>query len=172
MGRPIIRDAVIRDAGTPYPGIRRFGTRRFGTRHPGARDAGFTLVEVLVAFVIAALALGVLFRGGLDGLVSARVAGRMEEAVARAQSRLTALCHGAKLADGTQSGDDGGGFAWRSSVATAGVVIVPRVSEDEPRRPLRATLFAVHVTISWGSTPARAVTLDTSCLSLAKADGA
>lgn len=145
---------------------------RLAKRHGGIRDAGFTLVEVLVAFVIAALALGVLYRGGVDGLLSARVAGRMEEAVARAQSRLAGLCHGAKLTDGTQSGDDGGGFSWRASVATAASVAVPRGTAEEARRPLRATLFAVHVTVSWGSLPARQVSLDTSCLALTRADGA
>ena len=35
-------------------------------------ERGFTLLEVLVAFVIAALALGALFRGTLDGLRARR----------------------------------------------------------------------------------------------------
>ena len=126
---------------------------------------GFTLLEVLIAFVIAALALAVLFRGGIDGLLAARIAGRSEEAVARAQSRLTALCHGTRLALGTQAGDDGGGFAWRTEVLPAGSTVVPRGEEDDPKPALRATLYAVRVTLAWG-VPARQVSLATSCLGL------
>lgn len=145
-------------------------------RHPvrsrttESRAAGFTLVEVLVAFVIAGLALVALFRGGIDGLVATRVASRMEEALARAQSRLAASCHGARLAPGVQSGEDGGGFAWRTQVLTAATANVPRGSDEEPKPPLRATLFAVRVTVSWGGTlRAREVSLATSCLVLAPA---
>jgi general secretion pathway protein I len=134
------------------------------------RRAGFTLVEVLVAFVIAGLALALLFRGGIDGLIAARVAGRTEEAVARAQSRLAAMCHGARLAPGTQSGDDGGGFAWRTQVLTAATETILRGSEDDAKPPLRATLFAVRVTLSWGGTLLpRQVSLATSCLAVAPA---
>jgi len=152
---------------------RRHGVWRHRTRRQvlGRQSGGFTLFEVMVAFLIAILALGVLYHSGIDGLLTARVAGRMEEAVARAQSRLTALCHGAKLADGVSSGDDGSGFAWRSQVSSVGTANVPRGSAEEPARPLHATLFAVRVTVSWGGMfSARAVSLDTSCLSLAPSD--
>jgi general secretion pathway protein I len=129
---------------------------------------GFTLVEVLVALVIAGLALGLLFRGGIDGLASTRVAARVEEATARAQSRLTASCHGARLAPGTQSGDDGGGFAWRTQVQVAGDTTVPRGNDDDPKPPLRATLYAVRVTVGWGGgARMREVSLATSCLAVA-----
>ena len=84
------------------------------------RSQGFTLIEVLVAFVVAALALAVLYRGGIEGLVGTRSATRRDEAVARATSRLEALCHGARLAPGIQSGDDGSGFRWRTRVQVAG----------------------------------------------------
>jgi general secretion pathway protein I len=132
---------------------------------------GFTLIEVLVALAIAGLALALLFRGGIDGLVAARLAGRMEEAVARAQSRLAAACHGTRLVPGTQSGDDGSGFAWRTEVRPATVATVPRGSDDEPKRPFRATLYAVRVTLAWGGTQVpREVSLITSCLVLAPAE--
>ncbi len=134
------------------------------------RARGFTLLEVLVAFAIASIALAVLFRGGVDGVFASRIAARTEEAVARAQSRLTAMCHGARLAPGTQSGNDGGGFAWRSEVLTAGTANVARGSDDEPKVPLKLTLFAVRVVVSWGDAPAaRQVSLVTSCLAIAAA---
>ena len=126
---------------------------------------GFTLFEVLVAFVIAALALGVLYSGGIEGLATTRTASRRDEAVARATARLEALCHGARLTPGVQSGDDGSGFAWRSQVQVAESATLPRGTTDEPRPPLRLTLFSVGVTISWPGGPRpRALSLQTRCL--------
>jgi len=53
-------------------------------------ERGFTLLEVLIAFAIAALALALLFRAASDGMLSVRTAGRYEEAVVRARSHLAA----------------------------------------------------------------------------------
>ena len=132
--------------------------------HPG----GFTLLEVLVAFVIAALALAVLYSGGIEGLLTTRTATRRDEAVARAAARLEAMCHGARLAPGRQSGDDGSGFSWRSQVQVAESAILPRGSADEPRPPLRLTLFSVGVTVSWpGGLRGHEVSLQTRCLAAA-----
>lgn len=85
-----------------------------------AREAGFTLLEVLVAAAIAALALAVLFQGAMGGIRTARVADHLQEAVSRARSRLTVLEHGAMPLPGEQSGEDGGGFSWRSRVTQVG----------------------------------------------------
>jgi general secretion pathway protein I len=95
------------------------GALEGGGRGPG-KDGGFTLLEVLVAAVIAALALAVLFQGAAGGVQIARVADHMQEAVSRARSRLAVLEHGAPPAPGDQSGDDGGGFHWRTRVTQVG----------------------------------------------------
>ena len=63
-------------------------------------SAGFTLLEMLIAFAIASIGLAVLYRGATDGLLGARLAERNIEAVARARSRLAAVCHGARLMPG------------------------------------------------------------------------
>ena len=84
------------------------------------REGGFTLLEVLVAAAIAALALAVLFQGAAGGVRTARVADHMQEAVSRARSRLTVMEHGPVPGLGDQSGDDGGGFHWRSHVTQVG----------------------------------------------------
>ncbi len=112
-------------------------------------SAGFTLLEVLVAAVIAALALGVLFSGAAGGIRTARIAAHVQEATSRAQSRLAVLAHGAPPPLGTQSGEDGGGFAWRTAVT--------RVASQAG-----LALLDLGVTLSWqldGGT--RAVTLHT-----------
>ena len=113
--------------------------------------AGFTLLEALIAFAILALALTALLQGAVSGLRTTQAAGRTEEALARARSRLAAL-EAAPIAPGDQRGEDGGGFAWRTRIApteTAGGL----------------TLYAVSVSIGWqdGSTP-REVRLETQRL--------
>ena len=109
------------------------------------RDAGFTLLEALVAFIIAALALGALTQGAAGGLLSARVSGHTQEALSRAKSRMAVL--GDRLAPGEQRGDDGGGYAWRVTVTP---VATARPEQDnDPARSGRAVLYAVTVTVSW-----------------------
>ena len=133
-----------------------------------APAGGFTLLEVLVAFVIAALALAVLYSGGIEGLAATRLASRRDEALARAAARMEAMCHGARLAPGLQSGDDGSGFSWRTQVQVAETALLARGSADDPRPKLRLTLFSVGVTVSWPGGPRpHTVSLATRCLASA-----
>ena len=108
-------------------------------RSRASDQQGLALLEVLVAFVIAAAALGVLFSGTLDGLRGAGTAARMEEALSHARSHLAVLGHGQAIVAGESSGDDGGGFHHR-------LRIVP-IASNTPTGDL--TLYAVRITISW-----------------------
>jgi general secretion pathway protein I len=110
---------------------------------------GFTLLEVLVAFVIAALALGVLFEGAAVGLRSARSAGAYEQAVARARSHLAVIGHGQAVAPGVASGDDGSGFQWSTRVTqvAAGRKAPPPESPAAPA--VSYALYDVAVSIGW-----------------------
>ena len=108
-----------------------------------AREGGFTLLEVLVAFAIAAAALAALTQGALGGLQSVRVSGHAQEAVARARSRLAVLGPAVPLAPGEQEGDDGGGFRWRQRVAPVGDPL------PAPRGAARPVLLDVSVAVSW-----------------------
>src|SRR5438309_8766157 len=94
---------------------RRSGSRIFSTRLRNA--GGFTLLEVLIAFIIASLALAVLAQSGVSSLRSIQNAARYEEALARARSRLALALHGAPLVPGDHQGDDGGGYRWRVRIA-------------------------------------------------------
>ena len=82
-----------------------------------AREGGFTLLEVLVAAAIAALALGVLFQGAAGGVRAARISAHVQEATSRAKSRMAVLERGGPVLEADNSGDDGGGFRWRTRVA-------------------------------------------------------
>lgn len=127
----------------------------------GGRGAGFTLLEVLVAFVIAAAALGVLYRGSLDGLQAATTGRRVEEAVSRAQSRLAAIGHGSAIVAGSRDGQDGRGFRWRTRIAPAAPPAPAARGPDARTGPFIA-LFDVSVAVAWedgGRT--REVRLDT-----------
>ena len=113
-----------------------------------AGPGGFTLLEVLAAFVIAALATVVLLHAGATGVAQNAVASRTEQAVARAQSRLASIGVLTLPQREELSGDDGGGYAWRLNIA-----------------PLRTsgglTLYRIILTERFGN---RAVTLTTERL--------
>jgi general secretion pathway protein I len=127
-------------------------------------ERGFTLLEVLVAFVIAALALAVLFHAGLSGVQAAQSASHYEQAVARARSHLTLAVHASPLVAGDWQGDDGGGFTWHLRVAQIASTAVRPAYAVTPRgsSTFPLTLYAVSVWIGWhdSGTP-REVRLDT-----------
>ncbi len=85
--------------------------------HAGRAQAGFTLLEVMVAFVIAALASIILYQAAFDGAAEASSAARYQEAVIRAQSRLASIGTFTALQPVQASGNDGGGFTWRVSIS-------------------------------------------------------
>jgi len=131
--------------------------------HAGAAaDHGFTLLEVLVAFLIAAMAVAALVRATTGAVTSSRVAGRYGEAVARAQSHLAALS-ASPLAESDRQGDEGGGFHWRVRVAAAGTAHAASQFRSIPQGAF--TLYRVSVTVSWTEGGrSRAVQLDSAQL--------
>ncbi len=82
-------------------------------------QSGFTLLEVMVAFTIAALATAVLLRAGITGAGQDAEAARYQDAVARAQSRLASIGTLTPLHPETLSGDDGGGYHWTLAISLA-----------------------------------------------------
>ena len=128
-------------------------------------DAGFTLLEVMIAFAIAALALGVFYGGVAGGVRTAGVAAHYEAALARAQSRLAAMGGPARLIPGDTSGDDGGGYTWRVQVRQTASAPFAGLPPDAARTAPRAALFALNVTIAWNMDGGeRRVTLGTARL--------
>ena len=133
-----------------------------GRKGRSAGERGFTLIEVLIAFLIAALAVAALMHVTTGAVTSSRVAGRYDEAVARAQSHLAALS-ASPLADNDRQGDEGGGFHWRVQVAAAGIANPARQFSAVPQGAI--ILYRVTVTISWTEADrSRAVQLNSARL--------
>ena len=123
------------------------------------RGNGFTLLEVVVALAIAAVALVGLFQAGSGGLFAVDTAARAQEAVQRAQSHLAAVGRSAALVQGEFTDDDGGGYRWRLRVRPVATREAP-AAEVNSRTPV--TLYDVEVAISWaGRNGDRSVVLKT-----------
>jgi general secretion pathway protein I len=113
-------------------------------------DRGFTLLEVLVALIIAALALGELFSVAASDLRSVVVAGRTQEALSRARSHLATVGLNGALVAGEQRGDDGGGYHWALRVAQIAAAAPPAsVSPMAAPQGAPAALYLVTASVSW-----------------------
>jgi general secretion pathway protein I len=123
------------------------------------RDArGFTLLEVLIAFVIAALALAVMFKVTTDSLQESAISARYEEAVVRAKSHLAMAAHGGSLMPGNWSGDDGGGYRWQIQIRPVAQANPSSTSGSQ----VPIALYSVSVSVSWSEGDhTREVRLDT-----------
>ncbi len=137
-----------------------------------AGERGFTLLEVLIAFVIAALAIGVMVDGVVGGLRSASTAAHTQQAVALARSRLAAaeaLVLAGPTPQPSQTGEDAG-FRWRVDIAAAESASLPRpqqVPQGLSSVAPSATLYAIKVVVSWTlDGAARQVRLDGAQLRL------
>ncbi len=125
---------------------------------------GFTLLEVIIALIIAGIAATALFEAVGSGLRATQTASMYDQAIVRAKSRLAAATHGTKLAAGDWTGDDGGGFRWRLHVAPAATASLRPIGLIGPRgaSSVSVVLYNVSVWIGWndGGTE-RDVRLDT-----------
>ncbi|HQT75520.1 MAG TPA: type II secretion system protein [Rhodopila sp.] len=125
---------------------------------------GFSLLEVMIALIIAALATTALLRAAGISLSATTEAALYEQAIVRAKSHLDAATQGGALRAGDWQGDDGGGFHWQLRVTPAQVGAVRPFGLVGPRAQtaLKVVLYRVVTAISWrqdGRT--RMVTLQT-----------
>jgi Tfp pilus assembly protein FimT len=106
---------------------------------------GFVLLEVLVAFVIAVLAVALMIGATSDALRGGETAALYQQATMRAQSRLSAVADAGPPRPGEREGDDGGGFRWHEHVAV--------LRTDAGRAPNDAAapmaLYGIGVWITW-----------------------
>ena len=126
-------------------------------------DAGFTLIEVVVAFVVAALVLVAamrLFGGAFDG--SAR-AERMSVALVGAESTMESVGTAIPFKLGTQRGLLQSGLSWQTTITPYTGLSATSLG----RLPVAA--FDVEVRVRWAGSDRDSVTLRT--LKIAKRAG-
>lgn len=115
---------------------------------------GFSLLEVLVAFVVMALTLGVLFQIFGTGLRTAGTADEYARAATLAQGRLALAADTPPLTAGRRSGEFAGTpFGWEQVIEPAA---------DGPTRPEGLEAYRVSVRVSWaGARGERELVLET-----------
>ena len=91
-----------------------------GPAQTRASESGFTLIEILVAFVIVALALGALLQVFATGLRSSSTAENYTMAALLAESKLAAMGIEEPLEESHRSGEFDNGFAWTTIVRPYG----------------------------------------------------
>ena len=109
------------------------------------RQGGFTLIEVLVAFVILAVTLTVMLRAFSAGLHDIGTAERYTMATMLARSVLDEVGVEIPLVEGEQSGIARDGFTW-----TTRVVLDAAIAKDI-RAGLGQIPYDVEVEVSWGN---------------------
>jgi general secretion pathway protein I len=125
---------------------------------------GFTLLEVIIALIVAGLAAGALYQAVGTGLHATQTASMYDQAIVRATSRLTASTRGTKLTAGDWQGDDGGGFHWRLRVAPVANASLRPIAVAGPRAAasIPVVLYSIGVWIAWNdSGTERQVRLET-----------
>ena len=108
---------------------------------------GFTLLEILVAFVVLAAGAGILYRTFSTSLGSVEAVSGYSEAIALAEGKLAALGLEHALAEGAEQGtSDDRRFDWQVTVApyTPADSAADAAALVSPHVLLRAT-----VTVSW-----------------------
>ncbi len=122
-------------------------------------NRGFTLIEVIIAFVIMALLLGATFDTFSTGLRQAALTGHYAGAVVRAESQLALFDHTETLAVGVTTGRIDPHYTWRTEI-TPVAQDDAEAPEEDPNRLYPYRLYNVALTVFWGEGgDAREVTL-------------
>lgn len=127
---------------------RECGDRPAGGRAAGSRQRGYTLLEVLVAFAVLALALTLLLGTLSGGARQVRWAADSGRAALYAQSLLADVGVGEVLRPGQDAGDFGDGrYRWSLEVTPWVDPDVPPSGVEDPFAP---RLMALQLTVQWG----------------------
>ncbi|NEX17238.1 MAG: general secretion pathway protein GspH [Halochromatium sp.] len=109
-----------------------------------ARQGGFSLLEVLVAFAVLALSLGLLLQIFSKAMSTAAIGETYSRAVALAEAKLDAVGTDVPLEEGVHSGDPEAGMDWIIHIEP--YQLPDWLAESAPLQPYQVTAVA-----SWPS---------------------
>ncbi len=124
---------------------------------PSDRRGGFTLLEVLVAFVILSVSLVALMRGFSSGLGAVGAAADYRTAVLLARSKIDEIGPVIELTEGRHGGTLENGYEWQADIAAYDLGHAP---------PFPVLGYQVTVTVEWQG--GRAITLTSLRLAAAE----
>jgi general secretion pathway protein I len=119
--------------------------------HERRSNNGFTLLEILVALVIFALAFGVLAQIMQTGLRQSAVARSTAAATLLARSELARVGVEVPLRAGRAEGQTEDGMGWHTAIELI----------EGPGENQSLATYQVQVTVAWGASPAEQLTLTT-----------
>lgn len=108
------------------------------------RSAGFTLIEVLVSFVILAAALGVIMNILSIAMHTSRSAGNDQNALMLAESKLAELVATPELSVGRSDGEFEEPYRWEASIEPW------EFPDQDPGTVYPFTPYRVQVSVIWG----------------------
>ena len=134
-----------------------------GGPRPARREAGFTLIEVVVAFVLLSMVLATGFELFTTGMRRAIDLEERAQALAVAQSRLAAAGVEQAVKEGTSAGQtDDGKYRW--------TLTITRSEEGAPdaNQPLQTAygLYRIETVVSWRGADERDHTFSLATLEL------
>lgn len=135
------------------------------------RTRGFSLLEILVAFTILALSLGMAMQIFAGSMRNADITHDQAEATALAQTLLAGIGVETPLGTSDSSGSVADKFRWRLSIVPYDIGHRPGATENI-RSSSQATLWMTTASVSWdsgGGAPERNLTLST--LRIGKPEG-
>jgi general secretion pathway protein I len=111
-----------------------------GTRNPELRrEYGFTLLEVIVALAILAVAFALAMELLANGVRAAKASEDYTQAVLLARQKIAEISVTSSLKESADQGEFGGGFRWASEIQP-----LPQEEEDLPTQ-----LYQVRVRVTW-----------------------
>ncbi len=139
----------------PNPEFKNLCVSLRNLRIPRPQQRGFSLLEVLVAFAILSVSLGVLLQVFATGLRNVGMADDYSQAVLYAESILSAYGRDAPLREGVREGAINERFSWRGAVS-----VYTDGMPDSAKTQVQA--YRISVEVSWrGLAQTRSVALET-----------